>query len=531
MKNLLCPSLLVTLLLLSAPAQAAPEAVGAKVYAGEGGLEVTVIQLKQPDRYLIQVMGSKGPCDGLVLPYTVDSTGLVYRTAWRGGSYSFFVGETWRGSTTYKLYVPDDLRVGHPVTFNEARTKLVKLGELLARHEKQVKDGTITRFGSFNRAAEQASTEADLAQKVRAMNEDCQTQIPSTIDWSGISDELIKSISISGYCDSSFDGLRRVCRSRVARAEVAARVKKVTCRFGKERKVELDAQGNLVWMTYKGAANGEEAVQRYLQELPVAGPYGAAAGKDGELPVWRQLKTLGDRMLLEEVTTCSDGKSAFVLITPGENGRHTFYYGDGKTFARIPRTDLFDQIYFLDPRQWNPEGNPSTRSGHDMRRYSSIAFDGDKKACVVRCGARKTELPSLDGKAAADLLRTAQFTGPLHKRAPHVLTRDDNGVYYYVDRGTTPETQNSFQLYVGPRGNLKLLAMTNVVADSQGEIFTTKNGALRFIVGPGGKESSWVKGKKVTKLTPIPVEQNLNVIYNDLGVYRGQRLGTPCDDL
>jgi hypothetical protein len=54
---------------------------------------------------------------------------------------------------------------------------------------------------------------------------------------------------------------------------------------------------------------------------------------------------------------------------------------------------------------------------------------------------------------------------------------------------------------------------------------------LRFIAGPGGSESSWVQGKKVTRLTAIPVEQNLQVIYNDLDVYRGQRLGTPCDDL
>jgi hypothetical protein len=84
---------------------------------------------------------------------------------------------------------------------------------------------------------------------------------------------------------------------------------------------------------------------------------------------------------------------------------------------------------------------------------------------------------------------------------------------------------------VGPRGSLKLQPMTNVVADSEGEIFTTKSGSLRFIAGPGGRQSSWVKGKKVIKLVPIPVEQNLNVIYNDLGVYRGQRLGTPCDDL
>jgi len=28
----------------------------------------------------------------------------------------------------------------------------------------------------------------------------------------------------------------------------------------------------------------------------------------------------------------------------------------------------------------------------------------------------------------------------------------------------------------------------------------------------------------------VPVEENLPLIYNELGVYTGARLGTPCDD-
>ena len=167
----------------------------------------------------------------------------------------------------------------------------------------------------------------------------------------------------------------------------------------------------------------------------------------------------------------------------------------------------------------------------DWRLISAVEIEVEKKSCAVRCGAKRTELKMLDAKAAGDLLRAAKFTAPLHKRKPHVLTRDDKGVYYYVDRGNTPETEKDFKLYKGKRGNMKLLAMTNVVADSQGEIFSTKSGSLRFIAGPGGSQSSWVHGKKVTKLTAIPVEENLQVIYNDLNVYRGQRLGFPCDDL
>jgi hypothetical protein len=71
--------------------------------------------------------------------------------------------------------------------------------------------------------------------------------------------------------------------------------------------------------------------------------------------------------------------------------------------------------------------------------------------------------------------------------------------------------------------------MTNVVSDSQGDIFTTKKGELRLVLGK--KQSKWIAGKKETELTSLPLEDNRIMIYRDLGVYTGQRLGTPCDDM
>jgi len=51
----------------------------------------------------------------------------------------------------------------------------------------------------------------------------------------------------------------------------------------------------------------------------------------------------------------------------------------------------------------------------------------------------------------------------------------------------------------------------------------------------------WVRGRKETPLTVIPIEtvdaqsgekvSNYGLIYNDLGVYLGSPLGNPCDDL
>jgi hypothetical protein len=88
-------------------------------------------------------------------------------------------------------------------------------------------------------------------------------------------------------------------------------------------------------------------------------------------------------------------------------------------------------------------------------------------------------------------------------------------------------------LYAGPKGNLKLQKMTNVVSDSQGDLFATKTGSLRLVLNREPKSLIWIAGKGQSPLVQVPVDFNVNVasIYNDFGVYAGERLGTPCDDL
>jgi hypothetical protein len=59
-------------------------------------------------------------------------------------------------------------------------------------------------------------------------------------------------------------------------------------------------------------------------------------------------------------------------------------------------------------------------------------------------------------------------------------------------------------------------------------IFTTKKGELRLVLDR--KKPSWFAGKAQGALINLPLEDNRMMIDTDLGVYAGQRLGTPCDD-
>lgn len=268
----------------------------------------------------------------------------------------------------------------------------------------------------------------------------------------------------------------------------------------------------------------------------------AAAADDGA-PPWGKGETLGERTTIEKTAVCTDGKSHYVVVAPHEKQIHQLWYGDGKTFFHVPLPPwTLSGDSFFEPRFFAKTKNSNFR-GLDMRLFASADYDADKKTCAVSCGERKTDLQLVADDAKKPLLLGAAYKPTPHARAAHRLARDTTGRYFYVDRGNTPETEKSYRLFVGPKGRMKLQKMTNVVADSEGEIFTTKSGSLRY-VSDRKAAPLWIeqKGKetKKTTLTIVPIEgagddgepvNNYGLIYNDLGVYLGQKLGNPCDDL
>jgi len=132
----------------------------------------------------------------------------------------------------------------------------------------------------------------------------------------------------------------------------------------------------------------------------------------------------------------------------------------------------------------------------------------------------------VEGDKGTAMVSAAKFHPPRWKYRAYALARDDAGTYYFVDR-RRDEGSMEFRLYSGPRGAMKPLKMVNVVSDSEGDIFSTKTGELRLVLDK--KESAWVQKGKRQALKSLPVEDNVALIYADLGVYTGQPLGTPCD--
>jgi hypothetical protein len=232
-----------------------------------------------------------------------------------------------------------------------------------------------------------------------------------------------------------------------------------------------------------------------------------------------------------KMAVCTDGKSHYVAISPTEN--RALYYGDGKDLSQVLSDShgMLAGYEFLEPRFVAPTYNDNFR-GLDMRIYSAVEYKPEDKTCKLRCGERSQALTALAPADAKKLVTDATFRKSPRTREAHALARDDHGVYYYVDRGNTEQTKQSFRVFVGKKGAMKLQKMKDVASDSEGEVYSTATGDLRLITSKRDQpEYSWIQKGKVAKLTVLPVGPNLNLIYTSLGVYTGERFGTPCDDM
>jgi len=222
----------------------------------------------------------------------------------------------------------------------------------------------------------------------------------------------------------------------------------------------------------------------------------------------------------EKLMVLTDGKEHYVAVVPlGEAWEH-LSYGDGRHFFAQRITsgsrmgDTTWERCFWDPRV-------------DSHGRANVSFrDGTYS---LQCGDRVTTLTRLDDAARDKLVAGATFHETLWQYQAYALARDSRGRYFYVDRPRVPADNKNFRLFSGLRGSLKPLKMTNIVSDSQGDIFTTRSGELRLVLDK--QRSVWVERKTEQDLVQLPLLNNLQLIYQDLGVYMGQRLGTPCDDL
>ncbi len=146
------------------------------------------------------------------------------------------------------------------------------------------------------------------------------------------------------------------------------------------------------------------------------------------------------------------------------------------------------------------------------------------------CGDQPTvALTQLTGDKAKTVLDKHVLMTEFLQRRAHMLARDDSGTYYYVDRLMGSLGGKSFRVYVGKKGAMKLLPLSDVASDTAGEVFSMKTGDLRLDRRADVQKMAWIRGEKRTELITLDVDANSAVIFSDLGIY--PFLGTICDNM
>ena len=244
--------------------------------------------------------------------------------------------------------------------------------------------------------------------------------------------------------------------------------------------------------------------------LAAGGAYGDKKAKVGPVSIDADKEKL--------VVLRTDG-GHFVVIEPFNTRSDHFYFGDGKNMYR-QRTFSGSQ-----------DGTVKfSRSYWAPRVASNASIDFKDGAWNLECADRKTPLSEVTGDDAAKVLDKGKYHTELWKRQAYHLSRDDHGRYYYVDRLRDEHGGKGYRLFIGMKGKMPLTKLTNIVSDSEGDIFSTKKGDLRFIIDNGeSKDVTWLKGKTKTVLRPVPLYKNIILIYDELGVYEGEDFGTACD--
>ena len=225
-------------------------------------------------------------------------------------------------------------------------------------------------------------------------------------------------------------------------------------------------------------------------------------------------------------------RSTATVLTDAQGGIYVVFLGDEKRLFYGPNAKaLYEQVIF---------GGGSSGDAFDLStwaprlsgvRYGNFARKDDKtyrKSCDDKDDAILTELTGDKAKAILD--KSAFLTsGIVH--VPHLLARDDSGVYYYVDRLAKIYGGKGYRVFVGKKGAMKPMPLTDVASDSAGEVFSTKSGDLRLVRHSENSKDTmtWVKGEKHMELVFLDTDVNSAVIFKDLGIYTF--LGTPCDNV
>ena len=227
--------MLAALLLASGLAWAEHPLSNPRVYVGPEGLRVVVAMAKS-DACVLQVLGTRGPLDGLVFDCTVERADLQTK---------HFI--TLRGRKKLALKADGQGTAGVSeatglLSFSDTETKKENLEALWAKHQSQA--AQLAALAKFDRAAESAELARRVKDATEPLNRACGTKIAFTLDWSAATDELFQASRPEESCLKVISAMTEMCgRYKVARSTFAEKLTEVRCTFAEDREPVMTLEG------------------------------------------------------------------------------------------------------------------------------------------------------------------------------------------------------------------------------------------------------------------------------------------------
>jgi hypothetical protein len=227
-------------------------------------------------------------------------------------------------------------------------------------------------------------------------------------------------------------------------------------------------------------------------------------------------------------------KSQGVVLQDAQGGVYVVFRGDdAKVFYGPNSKAVYEQIIVGSSSDGEGRWEFNTWAPRVPHGAHLASLEHKKDGSYHKgCGDKEdTGLTELSGDKAHAVLDKTPFLSMGVVRVPHLLARDDSGVYYYVDRIAKVYGGKGYRVFVGRKGAMKQMPLVDVASDSAGEVFSTKSGDLRLVRNnqDDKERMTWVKGGKRTDLVFLDTDTNSVVIFKDLGLYGF--LGTLCDDV
>lgn len=220
----------------------------------------------------------------------------------------------------------------------------------------------------------------------------------------------------------------------------------------------------------------------------------------------------------------------YVVFNERDKDRRVFY-GTGRD--KILYDQLLEGGGGRDGDAWHVSVAAPRASYPFMGAIGRRKDDTYFRSCGGGAEIKDVELTQIAGDKAKEILDKWKFVTTSMIRKPYLIARDDRGVYYYVDVLRPVYGGSGHRVFVGKKGALKRMALTDVTSDSAGDVFSTKTGDLRLVKtiadGKDKPTAQWIRGEKKSELIYLDIYMNQPLIFRDLGLYKIP--GTICGNI